>query len=77
MLSNMAFRSFQQPPCNPRPTPLACHKPLPPLTTALSPLQPRRLPTRQTARELMETTAVKYVVWDATVSEGDYTSTFK
>ena len=31
----------------------------------------------QTANELMETTAVKYVVWDATVTEGDYTSDFK
>jgi subtilisin family serine protease len=31
----------------------------------------------QTTNEAMETTAVKYVVWDATVTEGDYTSTFK
>lgn len=34
-------------------------------------------PPLQTANEAMETTAVKYVVWDATVTEGEYSSTFK
>ena len=34
-------------------------------------------PRLQTANEVMETSAVKYVVWDATVTEGDYASTFK
>ena len=47
---------------HPTPLPLPCPSPSPPV---------------QTANELMETSAAKYVVWDATAAEGDYASTFK
>lgn len=50
---------------------LNCHRHCRPCTC------PPPKPRLQTANEVMETSAVKYVVWDATVTEGDYASTFK
>lgn len=69
LLAAAAARCAACPAARRRPVPPAC-------TDILRPTNRPRPRPRQTTNQGMET-PTRYVVWDATLSEGSYSSTFK